>query len=254
MIKILKGKDDMKKKMMIMALCAFMFTLGGCGSSSKASDTTKKEDTTSKKESDSGIKGFDLSTSYIEADGKKLELPCTLDELLAFGFTIEAISSSEITGVDMMIKDYLGEPEVDLVFSDGSKYHALLSSPDFREETRFGDFIVSEFSDPSTSDQSMGMEPENTLGETTLLINGVARTDEYKESLKPFEGNGYEKGQYQDSTVENYEMDGKDGEKIEMNGYEVSYITMYIDGFEVDGASRLYRSVSFWSPKTIDEE
>lgn len=242
----------MKKIISIMAVFALALALGGCGSSD--SNDKEKKDTTSEKDSGSDKKGFDLSKSYIEADGEKLYLPCTLDELLAFGFTIEDMGNEEIASVDTELQNVIGEISgIKLAFSDGSKYQVIIESPHFNDKVRVGDFTVNEFSDPDTDDQTMGIDPKDTLGETTLLINGVARTDEYKDALAPFEGNGYTKGKYQEKTVSNYEMDGKGDKDIEMNGYEVKYINMYIRGFEVDGKSLLYRSVSYYGADLIEE-
>jgi len=84
-----------------------------------------------------GSSKISLVEPSIEADGKKLALPCTLQELLEFGFTVERIPnlSNKFDSInDALVSKQSGMSELIYVkFTDDSEYVVRVSNPDSGE-------------------------------------------------------------------------------------------------------------------------
>lgn len=234
-------------KRFVVAITVFSLVLGMSGCGSKEEDNTSK-DAGSKAEEKTVEKSGVLNAPTIEADGKELALPCTLQELLDFGFEVRALPES-VTSINQKLKDYVGEGSVDLTFSDGTLYNVTVKGQDFKEETPFNEFVVSSFRDENPI-VGNGPKPEELLKESKLTINGVTRSSSEKDIDKIL--GDYDKTSY-DKQI-SYRNEAEDEEPFEVNGYLVDYVSMTIDNWGEEGAYLMCRTLSLENPTLPDED
>ena len=232
----------MKKLISLAMVIALMLALAACGSNGGG-----------------GSGGSSSQTGpTLEANGRTLALPCTLDELLEFGFTLESIGEFVdgpfATGVDDLVRlERHSEPRLTLQFTDGSKFIVTFVTPNSREEVRLGEFIFTSIQDYLSHDEVIGGLNDRTGAlqymidnPSTLIINGIAKTDSLERADDIFSDFYRQQPLFQ----AHYHLNPEDSEPFVFNGYTVNSIYITIDDF--DGGGALWRHMALNGVRPVE--
>lgn len=131
----------------------------------------------------------DLTNPTISAGNKSLSLPCTVKELLDFGFVYDESSNLPPFDINARSDDYSWS--TDLVYnSDNTTYKVTAISSDTSKEISRGSYIVNEFS----------AFPKNNSANSEILINGISQKDSLtkaSEKLSEYKSSSSDESQIQ---------------------------------------------------------